>query len=97
VLLNTYYCEMPTLWRPEAIWLFSTPVIRSIARPMSRNPGYARAGEYDGLMPVTEIGHRTRRAFSFVCRSHRQGRETLPLTSAGSHGGVFPVSTPETK
>jgi putative tryptophan/tyrosine transport system substrate-binding protein len=21
------------------------------------------------------IGHRTRRAFSFVCRSHRQGRE----------------------
>ena len=30
VLLNTYYCEMPTLRRPEAIWLFSTPVIRSI-------------------------------------------------------------------
>jgi len=22
VLLNTYYCEMPTLRRPEAIWLF---------------------------------------------------------------------------
>jgi pimeloyl-ACP methyl ester carboxylesterase len=25
VLLNTYYCEMPTLRPPEAIWLFSTP------------------------------------------------------------------------
>src|SRR6516165_914251 len=31
VLLNTYYCEMPTLRRPEAIWFFSTPVIRSVA------------------------------------------------------------------
>ena len=36
VLLNTYYCEMPTLRPPEAIWLFSTPVIRSVARPVSR-------------------------------------------------------------
>ena len=36
VLLNTYYCEMPTLRRPEAIWLFSTPVVRSIARPVSQ-------------------------------------------------------------
>jgi pimeloyl-ACP methyl ester carboxylesterase len=36
VLLNTYYCEMPTLRAPEAIWLFSTPVIRSVARPVSR-------------------------------------------------------------
>src|SRR4051812_21725554 len=36
VLLNTYYCEMPTLRRPEAISLFSTPVIRSVARPVSR-------------------------------------------------------------
>jgi haloalkane dehalogenase len=36
VLLNTYYCEMPSLRRPEAIWLFSTPVIRSVARPVSR-------------------------------------------------------------
>ena len=35
-LLNTYYCDMPTLRRPEAIWLFSTPVIRSVARPVSR-------------------------------------------------------------
>ena len=32
VLLNTYYCEMPTLRPPEAIWLFSTPVIRNVAR-----------------------------------------------------------------
>jgi pimeloyl-ACP methyl ester carboxylesterase len=36
VLLNTYYGEMPTLRRPEAIWLFSTPVVRSVARPLSR-------------------------------------------------------------
>lgn len=36
VLLNTYYCEMPTLKPPEAIWLFSTPWVRSIARPASR-------------------------------------------------------------
>jgi pimeloyl-ACP methyl ester carboxylesterase len=36
VLLNTYYCEMPTLRPPQAIWLFSTPVIRSVARPVSQ-------------------------------------------------------------
>ena len=36
VLLNTYYCEMPTLKPPEAIWLFSTPLVRSIARPVSQ-------------------------------------------------------------
>jgi haloalkane dehalogenase len=35
VLLNTYYCAMPTLRPPEAIWLFSTPLVRSIARPVS--------------------------------------------------------------
>jgi haloalkane dehalogenase len=35
ILLNTYYCKMPTLRPPEAIWLFSTPVIRSVARPVS--------------------------------------------------------------
>ena len=36
VLLNTYYCDMPTLRPPEAIWLFSTPVVRTIARPVSQ-------------------------------------------------------------
>ncbi len=36
VLLNTYYCAMPTLRPPEAIFLFSTPLIRSVARPVSR-------------------------------------------------------------
>ena len=35
VLLNTYYCAMPTLRPPEAIFLFSTPFIRNIARPVS--------------------------------------------------------------
>lgn len=36
VLLNTYYCDMPTLRAPEAIWLFSTPLVRNVARPVSR-------------------------------------------------------------
>ena len=36
VLLNTYYCAMPTLRSPEAIWLFSTPRVRNIARPVSQ-------------------------------------------------------------
>jgi haloalkane dehalogenase len=35
ILLNTYYCEMPTLKPPEAIWLFSTPVVRNVARFVS--------------------------------------------------------------
>jgi haloalkane dehalogenase len=35
VLLNTYYCDMPTLRPPEAIWLFSTPMVRQVARPVS--------------------------------------------------------------
>ena len=40
VLLNTYYCAMPTLRSPEAIWLFSTPVVRNIARPVSQMFGH---------------------------------------------------------
>jgi pimeloyl-ACP methyl ester carboxylesterase len=36
VLLNTYYCLMPTLRPPEAIFLFSTPLVRNVARPVSR-------------------------------------------------------------
>jgi len=36
VLLNTYYSEMKTIKAPEAIWLFSTPVIRDIAKLFSR-------------------------------------------------------------
>jgi haloalkane dehalogenase len=35
VLLNTYYCAMPTLRAPEAIFLFSTPLVRSVARLVS--------------------------------------------------------------
>jgi pimeloyl-ACP methyl ester carboxylesterase len=35
VLLNTYYCAMPSLRSPEAIFLFSTPLIRSVARLVS--------------------------------------------------------------
>ncbi len=36
VLLNTYYCRMPTLRPPEAIWLFSTPLVRNVARVVSK-------------------------------------------------------------
>jgi haloalkane dehalogenase len=36
VLLNPYYARMPGLRPPEAIRLFSTPIIRSVARPMAR-------------------------------------------------------------
>ena len=35
VLLNTYYSAMPTLRPPEAIFLFSTPLIGNVARPVS--------------------------------------------------------------
>jgi haloalkane dehalogenase len=40
VLLNTYYCAMRTLRSPEAIWLFSTPIVRNIARPVSAMFGH---------------------------------------------------------
>jgi haloalkane dehalogenase len=36
VLLNTYYAPMPGLRPPEAIRLFSTPILRSVGRPVSR-------------------------------------------------------------
>ncbi len=37
VLLNTYYGAMPTLRAPEAIWLFSTPTVRNVARVVSKS------------------------------------------------------------
>jgi haloalkane dehalogenase len=37
VLLNTYYGAMPTLRAPEAIWLFSTPAVRNVARVVSKS------------------------------------------------------------
>ncbi len=37
VLLNTYYCAMPTLRAPEVIWLFSTPLVRNVARAVSKS------------------------------------------------------------
>jgi haloalkane dehalogenase len=35
VLLNTYYCAMPTLRAPEVIFIFYTPFISNVARPIS--------------------------------------------------------------
>jgi pimeloyl-ACP methyl ester carboxylesterase len=39
VLLNTYYSKMSSLRPPEAIWLFSTPWVRPVARWVSRRLG----------------------------------------------------------
>ena len=36
VLLNTYYCAMPTLRPPEAILLYSLPLVRILARAAAR-------------------------------------------------------------
>jgi pimeloyl-ACP methyl ester carboxylesterase len=36
ILLNTYYYRMNSLRPPEAIWLFSTPFVRPVARWVSR-------------------------------------------------------------
>ena len=41
VLLNTYYGRMPSLRAPEAIILYSTPILRNLARPVMRR--------FDGL------------------------------------------------
>ena len=47
VLLNTYYCRMPTLRPPEAIFLFSTPLLRSMARPISKMFGNLVASHFN--------------------------------------------------
>jgi haloalkane dehalogenase len=36
ILLNTYYCLMPTLRPPEAILLYSTPLARNVGRGIAR-------------------------------------------------------------
>ncbi len=36
ILLNTYYCLMPTLRPPEAILLYSTPLLRNAGRLVAR-------------------------------------------------------------
>ncbi|MGY3213623.1 alpha/beta fold hydrolase [Mucilaginibacter sp. HD30] len=37
ILLNTYYSRMPTTRKPEAIWMFSTPVVRVVTGWVARN------------------------------------------------------------
>ncbi|MGY3212026.1 alpha/beta fold hydrolase [Mucilaginibacter sp. HD30] len=37
ILLNTYYSKMPTTRKPEAIWMFSTPVVRIVTGWVARN------------------------------------------------------------
>src|SRR5947209_16593413 len=61
VLLNTYYCAMPTLRPPEAILLNSTPLVRNVARPvlevfhnwLFRKLYWSEVGR---LMPEAEAG-----------------------------------------
>src|SRR5260370_10700261 len=36
VLLNTYYCPMPRLRPPKAIFLFSTPLVTHVVRLVSK-------------------------------------------------------------
>jgi haloalkane dehalogenase len=51
ILLNTYYCLMPTLRPPEAIALYSTPLLRNLGR------GIARAWEFlDGKLYTWQVG-----------------------------------------
>jgi haloalkane dehalogenase len=46
VLLNTYYCAMPTLRPPEAILLYSVPLLRILARAVARASGALDRGLY---------------------------------------------------
>jgi len=39
VLLNTYYSSMRSLHAPQAVWLYSTPVVRLVARWFARRFG----------------------------------------------------------
>jgi pimeloyl-ACP methyl ester carboxylesterase len=57
VLLNTYYCHMPGLRSPEAIWLFSTPLIRK-----STVSGQAAASRRSAAEPGSGCGGARRRA-----------------------------------
>ncbi len=51
VLLNTYYAWMPRLRRPQAIFLYSTPVLRNLARLVMR-----RAEGLDRRLYTWQVG-----------------------------------------
>jgi haloalkane dehalogenase len=65
VLLNTYYGWMPRLRSPEAITLYSTPLLRNLARPIMR-----RFPELDRRLYFWQVGR-------FV-RDDATRRELLP-------------------
>ncbi len=65
VLLNTYYQSMPGLRRPEAIFLFSTPVLRNLARSAVR-----RSDWLDRRLYTWQVGR-------FI-RDDEVRRETVP-------------------
>jgi pimeloyl-ACP methyl ester carboxylesterase len=67
VLLNTYYCRMRGLRSPEAIWLFSTPLVRRVARPLSR------------LFGDLVFGRMYRWQIARFFRDPKVGEEFLPL------------------
>jgi len=57
VLLNTYYCAIPTLQPPEAIRLFSTPLVRNVARAVSQ-AFFILFAPYALLLPTLLTGDR---------------------------------------
>src|SRR5215510_14479553 len=84
VLLNTYYCAMPTLRPPEAIWLYCTPVIRNVARPVSQMFGnwifrrmYWWVVSFDSVYDYAQHAH-------FICRLLMHGAMS-PLPNALSN------------
>lgn len=66
VLLNTYYGHMPAVRLPEAIFLFSTPVLRNVARFVGRTP------------PIFSRLYRWQVGRRFI-RDEEARREFLPL------------------
>ena len=82
VLLNTYYCAMPTLRPPEAIFLFSTPLVRNVARPISGMFGHSveciGGRSVDSLeMPRLEMN-----SFRFYINSSMPHQARIPPSSA---------------
>lgn len=52
VLLNTFYDWFPGLRRPPAVALYSTPVVRTIARAVAR-----RRPDWNGRLFLWQVGH----------------------------------------
>jgi haloalkane dehalogenase len=80
ILLNTYYCLMPTLRPPEAIALYSTPLVRNLGRGLAVfRTGSTRAstpGRSGGSSPTRRPGRS--RCHACTTRSGRRARHSGP-------------------